>query len=147
MPFSTHCFEKSCEKVECWIKQKSYKNWKYYNIVQNVVAWGYVYLKGACSSSSELRSFWASDGNRTPDLIAGIITFDKKTYIGRELWLVNTRVWIRVSDHGKSPAKSLLKFALHVGSYNFVKEIRNGFCVSTFEKLKTLACTVSACSF
>ena len=41
----------------------------------------------------------------------------------------NTRVWVRVFKHGKFPTKSVLKFALLLQSYYFMKETRNGFCV------------------
>ena len=43
--------------------------------------------------------------------------------------MVNTRVWIRVSKHGKFPAKSVLKFVLHVQSRYFMKETRKDLCV------------------
>ena len=49
----------------------------------------------------------------------------KITWLVLELWLVNTRVWIKVSKHEKFPAKSVLKFVLHGESYYFMKEARN----------------------
>ena len=35
---------------------------------------------------------------------------------------MSTRVWIRVSKHGKYPSQNVLKFVL----YYFIREIRNG---------------------
>ena len=55
--------------------------------------------------------------------------FYKKTWLVRELWLVCTRVWIRVFKHGKLSAKTVLKFVLDFQSYYFMKETGNGFRV------------------
>ena len=56
----------------------------------------------------------------------------KISWLVRELWLVNTRVWIRVSKHRKFPAKSVLKFVLLVSFTILWKKYVTAFvCLNT----------------
>lgn len=58
----------------------------------------------------------------------------RTTFIHKTTLSYTSFDWIRVSKHEKFPAKTLLKFVLHVRTRYLMEEIRNGYSVDTVIK-------------